>query len=186
MGKLYTEIVPDVVEFIRAQRIFFVATAPAGDAGHINLSPKGWDTFRVLDPRRVAYVDLTGSGIETVAHVRENKRITFMFCAFEGAPRILRLYGRGQVVEPGDASFAELSRRLPALDGTRAIIHVAIDRVADSCGYAVPRYQYQGDRAQLRDWTEHKGAEGLARYQAEKNAESIDGLPGLTLPALRR
>ncbi len=185
MGKLHTEIGPEIVEFIRAQRIFFVATAPIAGDGHVNLSPKGWDTFCVLDARRVAYVDLTGSGIETVAHVRENGRITFMFCAFEGVPRILRLYGQGEVIEPGDGRFDEIGRDLPVTPGRRAIIHAHIDRVADSCGYAVPLYRYEGERTQLRDWMERKGAEGLAHYQAEKNAQSIDGLPGLARPRMR-
>lgn len=179
MAKLYLEIDAGVAAFIGAQRIFFVGTAPAGTDGHVNLSPKGADTFRVLDARTVGYLDLTGSGIETVAHVRENGRITFMFCALDGAPKILRLYGRGEVIEPGDVDFDALRSVFPAVEGARAIIRAHIDRVADSCGYAVPVYRYEAERNQLQEWSRRKGPEGLVRYRADRNRYSIDGLPGL-------
>jgi hypothetical protein len=145
----------------------------------VNLSPKGRDSFAVLGPREVAYVDFTGSGIETVAHLRENGRIVVMFCAFEGPPRIVRLYGRGEVLEAGDAGFDEVAARFPAYPGTRAVIRVALDRIADACGYAVPLFEFRGERTQLDDWAERKGPDGLRAYRADKNAKSIDGLPGL-------
>ena len=179
MGRLYAAIDAGLAAFIRAQRIFFVGTAPAASDGHINLSPKGGDTFRILDPMTVGYLDLTGSGIETAAHVRENGRITFMFCAFDGAPKILRLYGRGEVLEPGGVDFDALQRNFPAFEGTRAIIRARVNRIADSCGYAVPLYGYQAERNHLADWTRRKGPEGVAQYRVEKNRYSIDGLPGL-------
>jgi hypothetical protein len=179
MGKTYDAIEPRLAAFLTAQRIFFVATAPSGDAGHINLSPKGLDSFRILDARTVAYLDLTGSGIETAAHLRDNGRITIMFCAFEGPPNIVRLYGRGSVLRAGSAAFAQLAAQFPDHPGARAIVRVALDRVSDSCGYSVPRYAYAGERTQLVDWAERKGAEGLEAYRRDKNARSIDGLPGL-------
>ena len=181
MGRTYDAIDDRLREFLTRQPVFFVATAPSGTDGHINLSPKGLHgTFVVIGPTTVAYLDLTGSGIETIAHLRENGRITVMFCAFEGPPRIVRLFGRGEAVLPDDARFAELARRFPVLDGTRSVIVVEVDRVADSCGYAVPRMTYDGDRDTLIDWATKKGPDGLVEYRAEKNAQSIDGLPGLT------
>lgn len=179
MGKLYPEIDAGLAGFIAAQRIFFVGTAPAETAGRVNLSPKGADTFRILDSTTVGYLDLTGSGIETAAHVRENGRITFMFCAFDGAPKILRLYGYGEVIEPGDADFDALHRSFPPLEGARAIIRARIDRIADSCGYAVPLYRYEAERNQLQEWAQRKGPVGVVQYRAERNRYSIDGLPGL-------
>jgi hypothetical protein len=165
--------------FIGRQHVFFVATAPLSSDGHVNLSPKGLDTFRVLGPTTVGYLDLTGSGVETIAHLRENGRVTVMFCAFDGRPRILRLYGRGRAVEPADAEWAGLAARFPELPGVRAVIVVEVEWIADSCGYAVPRFAFAGDRQQLCDWAEKKGPAGIARYKAEKNRASIDGLPGL-------
>ena len=159
--------------------MFFVATAPLAADGHVNLSPKGLDTFRVLGPTTVAYLDLTGSGVETIAHLRENGRVTVMFCAFEGRPRILRLYGRGRCVEPGDAEWADASAAFPALSGVRSVIVVEVERIADSCGYAVPLYEFAGERGQLCAWADNKGEEELRRYRAQKNRTSIDGLPGL-------
>jgi hypothetical protein len=179
MGKTYEAIDERMAEFLRAQHVFFVATAPSGAEGHVNLSPKGLDAFRILDPRTVAYLDLTGSGVETIAHLRDNGRITLLFCAFEGPPKIVRLYGRGESVAPGAAAFAELAARFPALPGVRSVIVVRLDRVADSCGYAVPRYRFAGERDQLIAWAERQGADGLDTYRAERNARSIDGLPGL-------
>lgn len=179
MGKVYDHIDDVLARFIGAQRLFFVASAPLDPAGHVNLSPKGLESFRIIDSRTVAYLDLTGSGIETVSHLRENGRVVIMFCAFEGAPKILRLHGRGTAVEPGDSRFAELRARFPEFPGVRSIVVVALERIADSCGYGVPRYRYEGERTQLLDWARHKGPRGVARYQAENNRIGIDGLPGL-------
>ena len=179
MANEYAALDDRLTEFIRQQRIFFVATAPLSAAGHVNLSPKGYDTFRILDPHTVAYLDLTGSGVETIAHVRENQRVTILFCALEGPPKTLRLYGRGEVIEADDRAFASLRPLFPALDGVRSIIRVKLDRIADSCGYGVPLYRYQGDRDQLLEWTRRKGPEGVRLYRGEKNRTSIDGLPGI-------
>jgi hypothetical protein len=178
MGKTYDAIDTPLAEFIGAQHVFFVATAPP-TGGHVNLSPKGLDAFRILDDRTVAYLDLTGSGVETIAHLRDNGRITIMFCAFEGPPKIVRLYGRGEVLTPGHAEFASLAARFPTHAGTRSVIRVAVERIADSCGYGVPRYRYEGERQQLLDWAVRKGPDGLATYRHGNNARSIDGLPGL-------
>jgi Pyridoxamine 5'-phosphate oxidase len=185
MGKPSAEIDESVREFLSRQHIFFVATAPSGADGHVNLSPKGLDGFRVLGPREIAYVDYTGSGVETIAHLRDNGRIVIMFCAFDGPPKILRIYGRGHVVEPQDPEFAELLAHFTPLGPARSIIRVDVDRVADSCGYGVPFYDYRGERDQLGAWMEKKGTDGLDQYQREKNAESIDGLPGLRSTSLR-
>ena len=179
MGKLYDEIDETLRRFLEAQRMFFVATAPLDAAGHVNLSPKGLDSFRVIDPRTVAYLDLTGSGIETVAHLRENGRIVLLFCAFEGPPKIVRLHGRGKVVEPGDARFGLLAARFPSFPSTRSVIVIALERISDSCGYGVPLYGYEGQRSQLIDWAERKGADGVVRYREDNNRRSIDGLQGL-------
>lgn len=179
MGKVFETITPELTAWIQAQRMFVVATAPLAASGHVNCSPKGGDTFRVLGPRAVAYADLTGSGIETVAHLRENGRIVVMFCAYEGAPKIVRLHGRGEVVEPGTAGFDELRARFPALVGLRTIIRIMVTRIADSCGYAVPLYDFVQPRDVLDKLGEKLGPDGLAEYRGRKNRESIDGLPGL-------
>lgn len=166
--------------WLRAQPVFFVATAPRADDGHLNLSPKGLaGTFSVVDRRTVAYLDLTGSGIETVAHLRENGRIVLMFCAFEGSPRIVRLHGRGEAVLPGDSRFDELVERFDDHRGVRSVVLVHVGRVADSCGYGVPVMRYEADRSKLGEWAARRGPEGLAEYRRSRNAESIDGLPGL-------
>ena len=160
--------------------MFVVATAPMAGDGLINASPKGGSgTFAVLGPTTVAYLDLTGSGVETVAHLRENGRIVLMFMAFEGRPQIVRLHGRGRVVVPDDAEFVDLVQRFPRNPGTRSVIVIDVDRIADSCGYAVPRMDYIADRDVLDLWSEKKGPEGLVAYRAERNAVSLDGLPGL-------
>lgn len=179
MGKLYTELDKRLRGFIGAQRLFFVATAPSGHDGHVNCSPKGLDSLRVLDATTVAYLDYVGSGVETIAHVRENGRIVIMFCAFEGPPRIVRLHGRGEVVEPADEGFAALATAFLDTSGARSIICVHLHRISDSCGYGVPLYRYEGERTQLKAWVERKGPEGLLEYQRENNLESIDRLPGL-------
>ena len=179
MGKTFEGVDERMREFLAAQRIFFVGTAPLAGDGHVNLSPKGHDTFRVLDEKMVAYLDLTGSGIETIAHLRENGRITILFCAFDGPPRLVRLYGRGEALLTGDAEHERLRPLFPEMPGVRSIIRVRLERIADSCGYSVPNYRYEGERSQLFDWAERKGPEAVVRYRAENNRESIDGLPGL-------
>jgi len=180
MGKTFDAIDEGVANFLRQQRVFFVATAPLDAGGHLNCSPKGLDTFAVIDTHTVAYLDLTGSGVETVAHLRENGRIVLMFSAFEGPPKIIRLHGRGAVVEPGDECFAALRARFPAHHaGVRSVIRVDVERISDSCGYGVPRYDFAGERPQMAAWIEKKGPSGLVEYRAATNRVSIDGLPGV-------
>jgi hypothetical protein len=203
MGKLYPELDEKLKKFIARQSVFFVATAPCltgdGDGGHVNVSPKGYrDTFAVLGPRRVAYLDLTGSGAETIAHLRQNGQITIMFCSFDQTAKILRLYGTGEVVLPGEPRWDELAAHFPRTDGgtapgggapgsrpdeqgaERSIIVVDLHRIADSCGYAVPVMELTKERDVLDKYNEKKSAAELAAYRAEKNAVSIDGLPALT------
>jgi hypothetical protein len=182
MGKLYDKIDETLAEFLGRQHVFFVGTAPTDPEGHLNVSPKGLDSFRILGPRSVAYLDLTGSGIETVAHLRDNGRITLMFCAFEGRPLVVRLYGRGRVVEPGDGEWDALIARFPGYPGARSVVVVDVERVADSCGFAVPLYEYRAERTQLIAYAENKGPERLKEYRAAKNRRSIDGLEGLRSP----
>jgi hypothetical protein len=179
MGKVHDAIDERLRDFIEAQHLFFVATAPSGASGHVNLSPKGLDSLRVLGDRTVAYLDFHGSGVETIAHLQDNGRITIMFCAFEGPPKILRLHGKGEVIESGDGRFGELRARLPDGDHVRSVIFVTVERISDSCGFAVPLYQYEGQRRQLVEWAEKKGSAKLAEYRQTRNARSIDGLPGL-------
>ena len=179
MGKVYETLDEALMGFIGRQHVFFVGTAPDSPEGHLNVSPKGLDTFRILGPNSVAYLDLTGSGIETVAHLRQNGRITILFCAFEGRPLILRLHGRGRVVEPGDTEWVGLIARFPEYPGVRSVIVVEVERVADSCGFAVPLYEYRGERSQLVAYAEKKGPEGMEQYKAQKNRASIDGIAGL-------
>ncbi len=182
MGKVHDRIDDELAGWLRRQHVFFVATAPRSDEGHVNLSPKGLDTFTILDDRTVAYLDLVGSGIETVAHLRENGRITLMFCAFEGAPQIVRLQGRGQVHLPGSEVFGQLAPRFGEHVGVRSIITVTADRISDSCGFGVPLYRFQGERRALDAWAEKKGPDGLVEYKATRNVVSVDGLPGLPAP----
>lgn len=177
MSKQRENIDSELAAWIAQQRVFFVATAPLSPHGHINTSPKGGEAFRILGPLEVAYQDYTGSGAETAAHLRENGRIVIMFCAFDGPPKIVRLHGHGTVVTPGDARFPELSSRFPANAGTRAIVHVAVSRVSDSCGYSVPFFDFRSHRDTLDRWAANKGPEELNAYRATKNQKSIDGLP---------
>jgi hypothetical protein len=177
MGRTYEVITPQAAEWIARQHMFFVGTAPLDADGHVNLSPKGLDTMRLLDDRTVAYLDLTGSGAETVAHIRENGRVTVMWCAFEGPPRIVRVHGRGELASLDDPRVAGL---FPDIPGARGVVVVHADRISDSCGYSVPRYEYQGQRNRLVDWAAGKSDEELDAYRAEKNARSIDGLPAIT------
>ena len=177
MGKFSDTIQPSHQAFIEHQKMFFVASAPLSGDGHINLSPKGLDSFRVLSPSLVAYLDITGSGNETSAHLLENGRITFMFCAFDGPPNILRLYGKGRTVLPNDAEWAALSSLFIPPLATRQIIVADIHKVQTSCGFSVPLYEYIGERDHADKWAEKKGPEGLEVYRQEKNRVSIDGLP---------
>jgi hypothetical protein len=177
MGKFHHTIQPGHKEFIERQKMFFVATAPLSRDGHINLSPKGMDSFRVLSPTCVAYMDIVGSGNETSAHALENGRITFMFCAFDGPPNILRLYGKGRTVLPGSQEWPELSVLFELQLATRQIIVADIHKVQTSCGFSVPLYEYTGERDHAEKWVRSKGADGLEKYKQEKNLYSIDGLP---------
>jgi hypothetical protein len=163
--------------FVEKQKMFFVSTAPLGAGGHVNLSPKGIDSFRILSPKFVAYMDIVGSGNETSAHLLENGRITFMFCAFEGPPNILRLYGKGRTVLPADADWPQLASHFKLQLSTRQIIVADIHKVQTSCGFSVPLYEYMGERDQAVKWAENKGADGIEAYKAEKNRISLDGLP---------
>jgi Pyridoxamine 5'-phosphate oxidase len=189
MGKLYDTIDDSLAAWIGRQRLFFVGTAPSGRDGHVNVSPKGpIETLRVAGPRRVAYLDIVGSGAETIAHLRENGRIVVMLCAFEGPPRIVRLHGRGEVVLADDARFDELVSGLDlaapgAAERLRSLVVVDVERIADSCGFGVPLMHYEGERPQGVAWAEvklRKGGPGALReYVAERNATSIDGLPAV-------
>jgi hypothetical protein len=182
MGTTYERIDDPLRAFIEAQHVFFVATAPLR-GGHINLSPKGLGQLRVLGPTAIAYLDHVGSGAETIAHLRENGRIVLMLCAFDGAPRIVRLHGTGEVLEPQHDEY----QRVRSVFGNtaapeRAIIRVCVARVSTSCGFGVPVYTFERDRSQIVDWASRKGAHGLQDYQMEKNRVSIDGLPALRWP----
>jgi hypothetical protein len=179
VARFYEALNEELIAFIRRQKVFFTATAPR--EGRINLSPKGMDSLRVLDPRTVAWLDLTGSGIETAAHLKENGRMTLMFCAFEEEPLILRLYGKGTVVSPRHPEWAQLSILFPPLPGARQIMRLQVESLQTSCGFGVPLFEYRGDRDQLTQWALRKGEAGLRQYRWEKNRTSIDGLPaGLT------
>lgn len=175
MAKFYSALTDELRDFIARQHLFFTATA-AGE-GRINLSPKGMDSFRCLDGNTVAYLDVTGSGNETAAHLRADGRITVMFCSFDTQPVILRLYGQGRVIRPRDAEWTALSQHFPPLTGTRQIMVISVASIQTSCGYGVPLYQYKGERETLLRWAEKKGPQGLADYWQEKNQTSIDGLP---------
>jgi hypothetical protein len=176
MGKVMDEISDELAEFIRAQHVFFVATAPLSEEGHINLSPKGLDTFRILSLRRVAYADMTGSGNETSAHLAENGRITLMFCGFDQQPKILRIYGTGQTVLKRHAQWPGLMESFEERLGVRQIIVVDVKRVMTSCGFGVPQMQFVQERGMLEEWAQKKGEDGLEAYRQEKNQRSIDGL----------
>jgi hypothetical protein len=181
MAKTFDAIDARLAAWIARQRMFFVATAPSGDGGHVNLSPKGpIETLRVLDEHTVGYLDLVGSGAETVAHLQDNGRIVVMLCAFEGPPRLVRLHGRGEVLDPGAVESPDATA-LPQQH--RTVIRVDVERIADSCGFGVPLMTYQGERPQSLAWAQRKLAKGgpdaLDDYVAEKNAVSIDGLPAL-------
>jgi hypothetical protein len=177
MGKLHDSIKPAHKEFIEKQHIFFVSTAPLSANGRVNLSPKGLDCFRVLSDHQVGYMDLISSGNETSAHTLENGRITIMFCSFEGAPNILRLYGKGFAVLPGTAKWEEYAPLFTIYPSTRQLIIADIDIVQTSCGFGVPLYTYNGERDIHFEWAEKKGADGLYEYVQQNNLKSLDGLP---------
>jgi len=183
MAKVLDGLDDELIAWIEQQHVFFVASAPAGPDGHVNLSPKGYDSFRVIDERTVAYLDLTGSGAETIAHLRENGRITIMFCAFDGPPRILRLYGTGEVLLRGTPGYAELAPRFDDRPGARAIIRTTVERLSSSCGYSVPFMEHRDERPTLEQWARRKDDDQLVAYRATKNVVSIDGLPAIDPPA---
>jgi hypothetical protein len=182
MGRVLEAITDELTAWINAQHMFCVATAPLGAEGHVNVSPKGFaGSFVVLGPHEVAYLDRIGSGAETIAHLRENGRITIMFNAFEGKPDIVRLYGHGEVIRPDDERFASFAAHFPETPrGTRSVIHVQVDRISNSCGFGVPFMEYVGERETMATWTSKKSDDALADYVAEKNAISIDGLPAIS------
>ena len=182
MGQTHDRVTPKLKAFIERQKLFFVATAPLSGEGHVNVSPKGYDSVAFLDERTLAYLDLGGSGIETQAHVQENGRITLMWCAFEGPADIVRVYGRGEAVAMHDPRFPELLARFPGHDRARAIIVVHVESAADSCGWGVPFFEYRGERDQLQRWVEAKPVEEWAEHRYRANAQSLDGLPGLVRP----
>lgn len=180
MSAVYDELNEALIAFIRRQKLFFVATAPLSAEGSVNVSPKGYDSLVILDSRTVAYLDLGGSGIETHAHLRENGRITLMFCAFEGPANIVRIYGRGETCAFDAPDFSEKMKLFPTFERARAVITIRIDRVSDSCGWGVPFFDYKGERDQLRRWVDARPHDEWAARRFESNAVSIDGLPGLT------
>jgi predicted pyridoxine 5'-phosphate oxidase superfamily flavin-nucleotide-binding protein len=182
MGRTYAAIEDRLASFLLSQPVFFVASAPLSGEALVNCSPKSNDgELTVIDPHRVAYLDRTGSGVETIAHLRENGRVVLMFCAFEGPPRIVRIHGRGSVVARDDEGFEELSGRFPTsrLEGARSVIVVSVERIADSCGYGVPLMDFRAHRTQMAEWAERKGDEGIRQYWESTNSGSLDGLPGL-------
>lgn len=175
MSKFYNKITSRLQKFIEAQKIFFVATAP--NSGRINLSPKGMDSFKVMNENRVLWLNVTGSGNETAAHLLENKRITIMFCSFEKVPNILRLYGKGKEIKPTDTTWDAIISLFPETPGTRQIFDITIDSAQTSCGMSIPFYEYKGERNDLNNWAEKQGKKGIKKYWENNNQKSIDGLP---------
>lgn len=179
MAKVFPEIDTKLRAWVSKQHMFFVATAPLAGDGFINCSPKGLDAFRILDDHTVAYLDLTGSGVETIAHLKENGRIVLMFCAFDAAPRIVRFHGKGRAHEAGSDGFNALAPNFPVLAGARSIIVVDVQRISDSCGFGVPLMDFKAERTTLTDHWEKQGQEKAEAYQQKENAKSLDGLPGV-------
>ena len=175
MSKFYTKLTSRVQKFIKAQKMFFVATAPKN--GRINLSPKGMDSIRVINENRILWLNLTGSGNETAAHILENNRITLMFCAFEGNPNILRIYGKGKAIHPKDTEWKDVISLFPDIPGARQIFDITVESAQDSCGMSIPFYDYVGERNQLNDWAIEQGQEKVEQYWEDRNQTSIDGLP---------
>jgi hypothetical protein len=178
VAKIFDSIDKNLKSWIEEQPMWFVATAPLGAGGHVNVSPRGHDSFSVLGAHRVGWVDYTGSGVETIAHIRENGRVCIMFNSFGSRPRVVRLHGQGSVFLPGEAAFEEVVALHPEHPSTRAVITVDVTRISDSCGWGVPVLEMTGERDLLRLQAEKKGADGMAEYRVERNALSIDGLPG--------
>mgnify|MGYP001057410730 CR=1 FL=1 len=181
MGKAYQEIDASIARFIQRQKLFFVATAPLAGDGLVNCSPKGLDSLRILDSKTLVYADVGGSGVETVAHIRENGRIVLMFCALEGPPKIFRFYGTGTAIEPGDPAFEALAAPFDTLPTVRNLVRIDVALIRDACGYGVPLYEYRGERDSLSNWVSAKTDEELAQYRKDNNRQSLDGLPGLRL-----
>jgi hypothetical protein len=175
MSKFTTKLTARIQKFIAAQKMFFVATAP--NSGRINLSPKGMDSFKIVDKKRVLWLSVTGSGNETAAHLLENKRITIMFCSFEKAPNILRLYGVGKEIKPNDKTWNDLISLFPETPGARQIFDINIESTQTSCGMSIPFFEFKGERNDLNDWATLQGEEKIEQYWADKNQTSIDGLP---------
>lgn len=182
MGKVYAEIDASIRRWISKQPMFFVATAPCAADGLINLSPKGLDTLRIIDESTIAYLDYSGSGAETIAHLRENGRLVIMLCAFEGPPKIFRFYGQGTVHPPTASSFVELAAHFDGgFEAVRSIIRLDVERIADSCGYMVPNMDFKAHRQAGMNYIENKGDRAIAAYRVENNLTSLDGLPALTV-----
>jgi hypothetical protein len=182
MAKIYEKLDEKLRAFIAAQKMFFVATAPLGEDGNVNVSPKGYDSLVVLDDLTLAWIDLGGSGVETMAHLRENGRITLMWCAFEGKPNILRVYGKAEAIAFEDPRFETLLPLFPDYERARSIVVIKIHRIADACGWGVPLYSFEGEREQLKRWVDNRPEEEWREHRYAKNAVSIDGLPGLVRP----
>ncbi|MEM7092482.1 MAG: pyridoxamine 5'-phosphate oxidase family protein [Actinomycetota bacterium] len=178
MGNLHESITDELKQFAESQPMFFVATAPS-EGGHVNVSPKGLEPVVVLGPHEVAYIDRTGSGVETIAHLQDNGRVTLMFCAFTGKPNIVRFAGTGEAIFTDDPRFRELAARFPETPAVRSIIRIDVDHVQDSCGYGVPLMEFKGDRRALDGWAANKSAEDVTAYHQKKNRVSVDGLPGI-------
>ncbi len=181
MGKEYQVIDDSIRRWLDRQKLFFVSTAPRADDGLINCSPKGMDALRVLDDRTLVYADIGGSGIETVAHIRENGRIVIMLCAFDGPPKIFRFYGKGTAIEPGDEGFDALAGEFPHMPTIRNFVRIDVEVIRDSCGYGVPLYDFRSERDSMRNWVEAKTEDELVQYRRDNNLESLDGLPGLRM-----
>ena len=181
MGRKMEGVDDGLARWIERQKVFFVATAPLSNTGRLNCSPKGYDTLRLVDPKTMIYLDYSGSGAETIAHIRENGRLLIMMCAFEGPPKICRFHGRGEVIPITDPQFPQLASLFEqALTGARSIIRLHIEHIAVACGYGVPEFAYKSDRPSLRDYAARRGDEGMARYRLKTNLESIDALPALS------
>ena len=185
MGKAFDDISDELAEWLTRQPVFFVATAPLAGDGLLNVSPKGnREEFLITGARSVAYLDQTGSGVETIAHLKENGRIVVMFCAFDGPPRIVRLHGTGRAVVKGSPEFDAMVGRFPGAAGVgvRSVIAVEVERIADSCGYGVPFMSFEAHRPTMDQWSQRKGPDGIRDYWVEKNLRSVDGLEGLDIP----
>lgn len=181
MAKTYEVIDNSIRRWMKAQKMFFIGTAPLAGDGQVNLSPKGHDSLRILGEKTLAYLDFGGSGVETIAHIRENGRIVVMMCAFDGPPKIFRFHGTGEVITPLDDGFEALHQlfEMPGI-GVRTIIRIHVDRISDSCGYGVPNYEFTGERRSTQNYIEKTGTQTIRKNMATNNLQSIDGLPGIT------